>query len=463
MEIKQLLRKHFSDRGIRVLEKSNLCHIVWPEECGNFRKGWKVVCGNTKGLLILQLPLKAGEADMIMEAWNRSNLADSGVVLASSPLPGLRAGLSFRKTVSFDEATFLETFEQTFASIATVTVQTWKHAEGLSCATESAFDRTDLELFMAMLGYEEMEVEGDKVFGKVRRSIALDDLDQILSSDAENFLGDVTVEAKLPDGWVRGEGKGFADVAGMDELKTRLTREVLWPITHRTEAEAYRVTPPNGMLLYGPPGCGKTFFAQKLAEESGLAFKVFYPSSLGSVYVHGSQGAIARMFDEARQAAPCIICLDEVDALIPERSDSPGSTNINGEVNEFLSQLNNCSKDGVFVVGTTNRRSLIDPAALRKGRLDIQVQISAPDEEMRKKLFDVCLKDRPTSDDVDTAALAAKTEGFTPADVAYAVNNAALDAAMAGLPICMEMLEQALVKCEVKAKKPERKKIGYAV
>lgn len=239
------------------------------------------------------------------------------------------------------------------------------------------------------------------------------------------------------------KGNGFADVAGMDELKDLLQKKVLFILKNKEKAQKYRLTPPNGMLLYGPPGCGKTYFAEKFAEESGFNFKFIKASDLGSIYIHGSQGKIAELFDKARQKAPIIVCFDEFDAMVPDRS-SRGAEHIAGEVNEFLSQLNNCSKDGIFVIGTTNKPEMIDPAVLRKGRLDISVYIPAPDTETRKLMFDLYLKDRPVDQSIDTNALARQTDKYVASDIAFIVNDAAMIAAFRDELITQEKLENSI-------------------
>ncbi len=238
------------------------------------------------------------------------------------------------------------------------------------------------------------------------------------------------------------KGRGFADVAGMDELKELLQKKVLFILKNKEKAERYRLTPPNGMLLYGPPGCGKSYFAEKFAEESGFHYKLIKASDLGSIYVHGGQGKIAELFDKARQKAPIIICFDEFDAMVPNRQ-SRTAEHISGEVNEFLSQLNNCSKDGIFVIGTTNQPEMIDPAVLRKGRVDISVYIPAPDLETRRLMFDLYLKDRPC-DKINTERLAELTDKYVASDIAFIVNDAAMIAAFRDEPITQEGLENSI-------------------
>ena len=256
-------------------------------------------------------------------------------------------------------------------------------------------------------------------------------------------------------------GGGFADVAGMDNLKEDLTRRVIWVLKDKEKAEKYRLSPPNGMILYGPPGCGKTFFAQKFAEESGFNFTLVNGSDLGSIYVHGTQGKIADLFKKARNETPAILCFDEFDAFVPARGSS-GADHKADEVNEFLAQLNNCAKDGLFVIGTTNRLDMIDPAVLRKGRMDLHVEIPAPDKDTRKKIFDIHLKGRPLADDINTEELAEKTENYASSDIAFIVNEAAMMAALADADISQSHLLSSVQNNHSSLEKiSSRPKIGF--
>ncbi|MCM1110943.1 MAG: AAA family ATPase [Clostridium sp.] len=219
-------------------------------------------------------------------------------------------------------------------------------------------------------------------------------------------------------------GPGFSAVAGMDSLKEQLRTEVLEILSDKEGAERYGIDIPNGMLLYGPPGCGKTFLAERFAEEAGYNYKYVKSSDLASTYVHGSQEKIAALFDEARKNAPTILCFDEFDALVPSRDDTHLASH-SGEVNEFLTQLNNCGKDGVFVIATSNRPDRIDSAILRTGRIDYVVYVPVPDKESRRKIFELAVKDRPHEENIDCRVLAGKTEGFLASDITAAVQQAA--------------------------------------
>ena len=236
----------------------------------------------------------------------------------------------------------------------------------------------------------------------------------------------------------RGGGNGFADIAGMDELKEMLRKRVILILQDKELADKYKLTPPNGMLLYGPPGCGKSFFAEKFAEETGFNFILVKASDLGSIYIHGSQGKIADLFKKAEENAPSVLCFDEFDAFVPSRSGDLGS-NQAGEVNEFLSQLNNCSKRGIFVIATSNRPDKVDPAVLRTGRIDKQVYVPMPDLTARRLMFELYLKDRPC-EEIDSNALAEKADGYVASDIAYVVNEAATIAAFNHENITQELL-----------------------
>lgn len=242
----------------------------------------------------------------------------------------------------------------------------------------------------------------------------------------------------------KGAGNGFADIAGMNELKAMLEQRVIFVLKEKELAEQYRLTPPNGMLLYGPPGCGKTFFAEKFAEQTGFNFILIKSSDLASIYVHGSQEKIGELFKMAEKNAPTVLCFDEFDALVPNRSQLDNAS-ISGEVNEFLTQLNNCSKRGIFVIATSNRPDRIDPAVLRTGRIDKQVYVPLPDFEARKEMFKIHMKGRPFDEnEIDFDKLAADTDGFIASDIAYIVNDSAMVAAFTHKPITQELLEQSI-------------------
>lgn len=252
-------------------------------------------------------------------------------------------------------------------------------------------------------------------------------------------------DRKKPTKQIRKKGNGFADVAGMDDLKARLQRDIIEVLKDPEGAKRYRITVPNGILLYGPPGCGKTFFAEKLAEEIGSNYMYVKCSDVASPYIHGGQGKIAALFDEARENAPTLLFLDEVEAMITDRSRQ-NNVSESGEVNEFLAQLNNCGEDRVTVIGATNKPDLIDEAALRSGRLALHYYIPQPNFEARKQLFEIQLKNRPIDFGIDYDKLAKLTDNYSCADIKDIVDNAAGCARHEKVNITQALLEKACVE-----------------
>ena len=191
------------------------------------------------------------------------------------------------------------------------------------------------------------------------------------------------------------EGEGFAAVAGMEELKQQMREEVIEPLHNPEEYQRYGVTIPNGMLLYGPPGCGKTFFAKHFAEEVGFNFMCITPATLKSRYVNATQENIAQMFKEAEENAPTVIFIDEMNELVPNRDNSNIHEMSRSAVNEMLAQMDRTGEKGIFIIGATNYPNMIDPAILRAGRLDKKYYLGVPDKEARMALFKLYLKKRP--------------------------------------------------------------------
>ena len=229
----------------------------------------------------------------------------------------------------------------------------------------------------------------------------------------------------------------------MDDLKKLLNESVLYVLRDKERAQRYRLTIPNGMLLYGPPGCGKTFIAERFAEEAGYNFRFVKSSDLASIYIHGTQEKIGELFSEARACAPCVLYFDEFEALVPRRAETNNASHA-GEVNEFLSQLNNCGKEGVFVIATTNQPQLIDEAVLRRGRIDYIIYVPMPDVAARAELFAIHLRKRPCADDIDKQRLARLTERYVASEIAFIVSQAALVASRTDDPITQALLERII-------------------
>lgn len=238
--------------------------------------------------------------------------------------------------------------------------------------------------------------------------------------------------------------RGLDCVAGMRDLKNLLIRDIIHPLLNPEKYEKFKLSIPNGLLLYGPPGCGKTFIVKKLAEE--LRFHLFEisPSAVGTPYVHGAVGNIAKVFEIARKESPAIIFIDEIEGLIPKREELGAHADIKKEeVNEFLLQLNNAGVDRILVIGATNRPHMIDTAILRSGRMDKRIFVPAPDFEAREEMLRLCLNGRPHNSAIDFKQLAAMTENYVGSDLELVVTEAARDAVMLDMP---EIDEATLVR-----------------
>jgi transitional endoplasmic reticulum ATPase len=241
----------------------------------------------------------------------------------------------------------------------------------------------------------------------------------------------------------KSKGKGFDDIAGMSELKETLYNDVILPLTEKELYEQYKVSIPNGMMLYGPPGCGKTFISRKFAEEINFHFIELKPSDLASIYVHGTQEKIGQVFKEAREKAPTVIFIDELDAIMPNREGGL-SQSYAGEVNEFLAQMTECHKDGIFILAATNRPEKIDPAILRTGRIDKVIYLPPPDYDARLAMFKLHLKDRPIDDSIDFEKLSNLTSNYVSSDINFLVNEASRNALKERIKISQQLLENVI-------------------
>ncbi len=219
---------------------------------------------------------------------------------------------------------------------------------------------------------------------------------------------------------------GFEKVANLVDVKQRLTEAVIWPVSDPDRFKAMGVEPPRGVLLYGPPGTGKTFVVRALAHEAGAAFFSVKGAELLDKYVGESERAVREVFGRARGTAPSIIFFDEFDALAPVRGRSTNSVT-DSVVAALLTEIDGVGARGdVSVIAATNRRDLIDPALLRAGRFEIQVELGLPEKESRMALLQI--SDVPFGEDVQLDRLAEITDGMSFADITGVLREAALDA-----------------------------------
>ena len=242
--------------------------------------------------------------------------------------------------------------------------------------------------------------------------------------------------------------RGFDCVAGMQGLKTLLINDVIGPLRNPEKYKKFKLSIPNGILLYGPPGCGKTFIVKKLAEELGYNFIELNPSSVATSFVHGAVGNIGKVFEMAKLQAPSIVFIDEIEGLVPKREELGSHADTKKEeINEFLLQLNNAGANKILVVGATNRPHMIDTAIMRSGRMDKRIYIPPPDFNARRDMFRICLTGRPYDKDIDFEKLAKMTENYVGSDIELIVTEAARtalarDASMIDEGILIEAIQK---------------------
>jgi transitional endoplasmic reticulum ATPase len=213
---------------------------------------------------------------------------------------------------------------------------------------------------------------------------------------------------------------GWDDVGGLEEVKQRLREAVEWPMKYAELFRSFHLNPPKGLLLSGPPGCGKTLIAKALASETEVNFIAVKGPELMSMYVGESERGVREIFHKARQAAPCIVFFDEIDAMASTRaSGGHQDAGVGGRVlSQLLTELDGIEElKGVLVLAATNRCDLLDPALLRPGRFDLQIELPLPDQAAREKIFQVHLRDRPLATDVTAKWLAEQTQGFSGAEI----------------------------------------------
>jgi transitional endoplasmic reticulum ATPase len=220
----------------------------------------------------------------------------------------------------------------------------------------------------------------------------------------------------------------WQDIGGLEAVKQELREAVEWPLKYQRVFAYADATPPKGILLYGPPGTGKTLMAKAAANESEANFISIKGPELLSKWVGESEKGVREIFRKARQAAPCIIFFDEIDAIAPTRGGGFGDTHVTERViSQMLTELDGLEVlTNVVVIAATNRPDIIDAALLRPGRFDRLLYVPPPDYESRKQIIQIHTKKKPLADDVNVDNLAAKMDGYTGADIAAAASAAVM-------------------------------------
>ncbi len=269
----------------------------------------------------------------------------------------------------------------------------------------------------------EIDYDEEKISSEILEKI------QITSDDFRDALKEVSPSA-LREVQVQIPNVSWDDVGGLDELKEELKEAVEWPIKYKDAYDYVDVESPKGILLYGPPGTGKTMIAKALAKMTESNFISIKGPELLSKWVGESEKGVREIFRKARQAAPCIIFLDEVDALVPRRgsggSDSHVTENV---VSQILTEIDGLEElNNVLIIGATNRLDIVDEALLRPGRFDRIIKVPNPDEKGRQHIFEIHIKKKPLANDVKISEIVKITDDFSGAEITAVASRAAITA-----------------------------------
>ena len=222
----------------------------------------------------------------------------------------------------------------------------------------------------------------------------------------------------------------WEDIGGLDDVKEELKEAIEWPLQYPEVFKKANTIPPKGILLYGAPGQERRLLAKAVANESGVNFISVKGPSLISKYVGESERGIREVFKKAKQASPTILFFDEIDSLVPKRSESSTDAHVTERViSQFLTEMDGIEElRGVVVLAATNRLDLIDPALLRSGRFDLLFELPIPDEETRLSIFKIHTKEKPLHKGVDLKNLANKTDGLGGSDIQSLCRRASMNA-----------------------------------
>src|ERR671932_32425 len=269
----------------------------------------------------------------------------------------------------------------------------------------------------------EIKLEQPKIPAEILNKI------KVTKQDFDEALRDVQPSA-MREVLVQKPNMGWYDIGGLQQVKEELTEAIEWPLRHANLFAEADVEPPKGILLYGPPGTGKTMIAKAVAATSEANFISIKGPELISKWVGESEKGVREVFRKARQAAPCVVFFDELDAIAPTRGGFEGDSHVTERViSQMLTELDGLEDlKGVVVIGATNRPDIIDEALLRPGRFDRILEVPVPDKEARKQIFQIHTKKKPLGANVNIDRLVEMTDGMTGADIAAITNAAAMSA-----------------------------------
>ena len=297
----------------------------------------------------------------------------------------------------------------------------------------------------------DVDLEAEEIPREVLNSILVtrDDFKNALKDMQPSTMREVLIEK--PN--VRWE-----DIGALESAKQELKEAVEWPLKFGKVFDHMNARPPKGILLYGPPGTGKTMLAKAVATESEANFIAVKGPEFLNKWVGESEKAVRETFRKARQASPCVIFMDEIDSIAPERGSGNGDSNVTERViSQMLTEMDGLeSLNDVVVIAATNRPDIMDPALLRPGRFDKSIFIGPPDRESRKSIFGIHTKGRPLADDVDLDRLADETEGCTGADISAICNEAVMCAVRRLVASNPDPTDEDIAACRVDAEDFER-------
>ncbi|MEO9296144.1 MAG: CDC48 family AAA ATPase [Nitrososphaera sp.] len=460
----EIMSKFYGESEERLREifkeaEENAPSIIFIDEIDSIAPKREEVSGDVEKRIVSQLltlmdGIKSRGKLVVIGATNRPNAID----------PALRRPGRFDREIEIgipDEAGRLDilqihtrgmplTDDVDLASIARVT-HGFVGADLEALSKEAAM--RSLRRILPEINLEEPNIPAE-ILSKIK--VTKQDFDEALRDVQPSAMREVIIQKP---------NVKWEDIGGLQQVKEELAEAIEWPLKHAELFAEADVLPPKGILLYGPPGTGKTIIAKAVAATSEANFISVKGPELISKWVGESEKGVREVFRKARQAAPCVVFFDELDAIAPRRGGSEGDSRVTERViSQMLTEMDGLEDlKGVVVIGATNRPDIIDEALLRPGRFDRILEVPVPDKQARKQIFQIHTRKKPLDPDVDLDRLVEMTEGFTGADIAAMVNTAAITAIKehvdkkkaAKLSLSMRHFETALDKIKRKSLKGE--------
>jgi transitional endoplasmic reticulum ATPase len=456
----EIMSKFYGESEERLREifkeaEENAPSIIFIDEIDSIAPKREEVSGDVEKRIVSQLltlmdGIKSRGKLVVIGATNRPNAID----------PALRRPGRFDREIEIgipDESGRLDilqihtrgmplTDDVDLASIARVT-HGFVGADLEALSKEAAM--RSLRRILPEINLEEPKIPAE-ILGKIK--VTKQDFDEALRDVQPSAMREVIIQ-KPNIKW--------EDIGGLQQVKEELAEAIEWPLKHAELFAEADVLPPKGILLYGPPGTGKTIIAKAVAATSEANFISVKGPELISKWVGESEKGVREIFRKARQAAPCVVFFDELDAIAPRRGGSDGDSHVTERViSQMLTEMDGLEDlKGVVVIGATNRPDIIDEALLRPGRFDRILEVPVPDKQARKQIFQIHTRKKPLDSDVNLDRLVEMTEGFTGADIAAMVNTAAIaavkehvDKKAGKLRLSMRHFEAALDKVKRKNK-----------